>query len=186
MGVAHRIEQARALDGPAELLGSMVSKAFGSGRVRRGLSGSWLGHPAHPALIAGPLGCWTAASLLDLTGERDAARRLIGAGLLAAVPTVATGLSDWAGTAGAGRRVGLVHMTVNAAAATAYAFSWQARRRDSHGVGVVAALGGAAIAGFGGWLGGHLSYALGVGVDSKAFEAGGQNVRALRSNRVKP
>lgn len=185
VAVAQRIEQAEALDGPAELLASMVSKAFGSGRIRRGLSGSWLGHPAHPALIAGPLGCWTAASLLDFTGERQAARKLVGAGLLASVPAVATGLSDWAGTTGAERRVGLVHLTVNAAAATAYAVSWRARRRNSHGVGAAAALGGAAIAGFGGWLGGHLAYALGVGVDPRAFAAG-RNIRPLRSNRVTP
>ncbi|HET9076723.1 MAG TPA: Rieske (2Fe-2S) protein [Acidimicrobiales bacterium] len=170
--LAHRIEQAEVLDRPAGRISAAVSGPLADPSRRDALSGSWLGHPVHPALVALPLGCWSAASLMDLVGERMAARKLVAAGLLAAVPTAATGLSDWLDTAGAERRVGLVHMAANSAATVVYAASWRARRRDHHLRGAALGLLGAGLAGAGGWLGGHLSYALGVGVDTNAFDAG--------------
>ncbi|HEY3750415.1 MAG TPA: hypothetical protein VGL80_14545 [Pseudonocardiaceae bacterium] len=102
------------------------------------------------------------ATSLDLVGGaagRPAARRLIGLGLLAAGPTAAAGWSDWLDTEGAERRVGLVHATSNAVGLSAYALSWWQRRRG--GGGRAAGLAGAVALGVGGWLGGHLAYALG-------------------------
>ncbi len=171
-GLAHQIEAAEVLDKPAGWLSSAAGRALTPAGVRDALSGSWLGHPLHPALVATPLGCWTAASLMDLVGERTAGRRLTGAGLLSALPTAASGLSDWLDTSGAERRVGVVHMLSNTAAATVYTTSWMARRRGRHGLGAALGLLGLALAGAGGWLGGHLSYALGVGVDTNAFDTG--------------
>lgn len=171
-GLVHRVEAAEALDRPAGWLGTAVGRAVKRPGVRDALSGSWLGHPLHPALVAAPLGCWTAASLMDLAGERAAARRLVGAGLLAVLPAATTGLSDWLDTDGAERRVGMVHMISNTAAAAVYTGSWGSRRRGRHGLGAALGLLGAAVAGIGGWLGGHLTYALGVGVDTNAFDTG--------------
>lgn len=171
-GLAHRIERAEILDGPAEQIASAAKGPLGAPEVRTALSGSWLGHPLHPALIALPLGSWGAATLMDLVGERRAARKLVAMGLVAAAPTAVTGLSDWLHTTGAERRVGLVHMASNSAAAGAYLASWRARRREHHIRGAALSLAGAALAGVGGWLGGHLSYALGVGVDTNAFDTG--------------
>ena len=171
-GLAHRIEQAEGLDRPAGLVGDTAGRAISSPGLRQVLSGSWLGHPLHPALVALPIGCWGAATLMDLTGERRAARKLVALGLLSAGPTAASGLSDWLDTSGAERRVGLVHMAANTAAAALYLASWRARRRNRHLGGAALGLVGMALAGAGGWLGGHLSYALGVGVDTNAFDAG--------------
>lgn len=171
-GLAQRIEQAEVLDDPASRISSLARGPLGSPELRTALSGSWLGHPLHPALIALPLGCWTAASLMDLVGERKAARKLVALGLVGVAPTALTGLSDWMDTSGAERRVGLVHMFSNTAAAGTYFVSWRARRRGHHIRGAALSLAGAAMAGVGGWLGGHLSYALGVGVDTNAFDTG--------------
>lgn len=170
--LARQIEQAPALDEPAGWISSALSGVLSQPGRRNVLSGSWLGHPVHPALIALPIGCWSAATLMDLVREKKAARKLVGLGLLAAVPTAATGLSDWLDTDGAERRVGLVHMGANTAATVVYAASWRARRRKHHLRGAALGLLGMGLTGVGGWLGGHLSYALGVGVDTNAFDAG--------------
>jgi nitrite reductase/ring-hydroxylating ferredoxin subunit len=47
-----------------------------------------------------------------------------------------------------------------------------ARRRGRQATGIALSLVGATAVGVGGWLGGHLSYALGVGVDTTAFQRG--------------
>jgi nitrite reductase/ring-hydroxylating ferredoxin subunit len=124
-------------------------------------------------LIAGPIGLWTSAMLLDWTGGgHDAARRLVGAGVLAVAPTAASGWADWSelGSAKRPRRVGLVHAAANSATAVLYGASWLARRRGEHGRGRRLALAGAAGLAVGGYLGGHLAYAEGVGVNRNADE----------------
>jgi nitrite reductase/ring-hydroxylating ferredoxin subunit len=120
-----------------------------------------------------PIGSWLAATFLDFAGgraSRPAAQRLIAFGAVAALPTAFTGASDWVDTTGAERRVGLVHAAMNYTALATYTASWLARRRGRHTRGVALAIAGLSVLGIGGWLGGHLSYALGVGVDTTAFE----------------
>lgn len=168
--VADAVEGADGLDRPAGRLNDWVAARLPVS-ARGVLAGTWLGHPAHPFLVSAPIGCWTSASLLDAVGERRAAQALIGAGVLSVAPTAITGLSDWVDTSGAERRVGFVHLAVNALGTTVYASSWLARRRGHHGLGAALAVLGAALATGGGWLGGHLAYALGVGVDTNAFDA---------------
>ena len=133
-------------------------------------SGTFLGHPLHPLLVTVPIGSWTAAGVFDLVGDRKGAQRLVALGILGALPTMATGGSDWAYTNGAEQRVGLVHATSNSLTLGAYAISWWERHRGNHGRGVAWSVVGAATMGVGGWLGGHLSYALGVGIDTTAFQ----------------
>ncbi|WCO68303.1 non-heme iron oxygenase ferredoxin subunit [Iamia majanohamensis] len=169
------LEHATALDRPADAVAGAVGSWLGPGRVKDLLSGTWFGHAVHPALVAVPIGAWITASWLDAFGgpdSRPAARTAVGFGTLAAVPAVLTGGSDWAEVDGAERRVGFVHALANSAAVGLYAGSWQARRRGRHAVGVGLALAGAGLAGAGGWLGGHLTYAAGVGVDTTAFLSG--------------
>lgn len=144
----------------------------GTDIVRDVLSGTGLGHPLHPALVLGPLGCWAGALTADLTGERGAARKLTGVGLLLALPAGATGLADWTDTTGAEQRVGFVHLIANTTAAGLYFASWRARCRNAHAIGVAFGLAGAVTAASAGWLGGHLAYAMGVGVDTNAFDGG--------------
>jgi nitrite reductase/ring-hydroxylating ferredoxin subunit len=93
----------------------------------------------------------------------------VGVGAIAAVPATLTGASDWADTLGAERRIGAIHAAANYAAIVVYLASWTARRRGRHGVGVGLSAAGAGLIGVSGWLGGHLSYAAGVGVDTTAF-----------------
>ncbi|MDQ6838519.1 MAG: DUF2231 domain-containing protein, partial [Actinomycetota bacterium] len=168
--LADRLERSDWLSRMAAPVHGPVLAAARPGRLRDVLSGSWLGHPVHPFLVATPIGCWTSAHLLDLTGRPESAQTLVGAGVLAAVPTAVTGLSDWADTTGAEQRVGFAHLVLNTAATACYAGSWWARRRGRSGV--TPAVAGGVLATVAGWLGGHLAYSLGVGVDTNAFAGG--------------
>jgi nitrite reductase/ring-hydroxylating ferredoxin subunit len=122
------------------------------------------------------MGSWTSAVLLDLVGGKDsrtAADLLIGAGLVSAVPTVATGYSDWADTEPGNdpvRRIGFIHAAFNATAVLLFGASLGARAGGSRGRGKLLALLGLSSVGVGGYLGGHLTYAEGVGVDMTTFE----------------
>jgi len=174
--LTRKLEQARALDPVVNGVGKVVGTVLPRGPVKDVLHGTWLGHQLHPMLIAAPIGMWSSALLLDLTageGGRRAARRLVGAGVLAVVPTAASGLADWSelGSAKRPKRVGLVHAAANSATTAVYAASWLARRRGDHARGRTLAAVGAVGLGLGGYLGGHLSYAQGVGVNRNADEA---------------
>ena len=173
------LERTQALDGVAAQLNRVIAKAARPGVARDVLSGTWIGHPLHPLLVTAPIGCWTSVSFLDLVGDRRAAQTLTGAGVLCVLPTAAAGLSDWLDTSGPERRVGFAHLAVNTLATGCYGLSWLARRRRNQGVGVLLAVVGAALASGAGWLGGHLTYALGVGVDTNAFDAPGVDWTAL-------
>ncbi|SNQ50884.1 putative Rieske Fe-S membrane protein [Frankia canadensis] len=171
--VLERLERRRELDPVAERVAGFWSARLRSPRARDVLSGRALGHPLHPAAVILPAGTLLSATLLDLTGGarvRPAARRLVGIGLLSAAPAALAGWSDWLDTAGAERRVGLVHATSNIIGIGCYAASFWARLRGRRGV--LAGLAGASALGVGGWLGGHLAYAQGVGVDTTAFQHG--------------
>jgi nitrite reductase/ring-hydroxylating ferredoxin subunit/uncharacterized membrane protein len=171
--VLDRIEKAAWLDRIADASQAVLHAVYRPGLVKDAASGTPLGHPVHPLLVTVPIGSWVSASFLDLvggTGSRTAARRLIAFGAVMAVPAAATGASDWSDTSGAERRVGLVHSAANYTALGLYGGSWLARRQGRQATGVaLAALGGTVLT-VSGWLGGHLSYALGVGVDTTAFQ----------------
>jgi nitrite reductase/ring-hydroxylating ferredoxin subunit len=109
--------------------------------------------------------------LLDIAHQAPAAsRRLLGAGVLAALPAAAAGLSDWIDTDDAEQRVGLVHGFGNLVGIACMAGSWFRRRSGAGGRGL--SFTGMVMVSFSGWLGGHLSYAMGVGVDTNAFHTG--------------
>ncbi len=168
-----RLESAEVLDQPAEVLSGLIAKAVPPGPIKDLLSGTLIGHPVHPMLVTVPIGAWVSVSVLDFVGgkgSRDAARKLVALGALSALPTAATGASDWSDTLGAERRVGLVHAVGNYAALGVYGLSYLARRRGRHARGKMLALVGAGLLAATGYLGGHLSYAYGVGVDTTAFQ----------------
>jgi nitrite reductase/ring-hydroxylating ferredoxin subunit/uncharacterized membrane protein len=173
--LAEAVGRLEALDGPAEAWARKVRGALDPGPVKDALSGTWLGHPLHPLLTDIPIGTWSSATMLDLVGgrrARPASERLIGIGLLAAVPTSITGSNDWADTTPADdsvRRIGAVHAVANSLAMLLYGASLAARRRRRHRRGVVLGLMGSGALVVGGHLGGHLSYDKGVGVDQTAF-----------------
>ena len=178
--VVATIENADALDGPADRLAAGVDGVL-KPSVRSALSGAWLGYPVHPLLVTAPIGAWVSASALDATkGNEVAARRLVGLGIVCAAGAAVTGLSDWRGITGRARRVGLVHMTANTAALVLYFASWRARVAGRHRRGAVLALVGATLLSGGGYLGGHLTYALGANVDPNE-RAGSAPSEALRA-----
>lgn len=171
--LAGKVEQAKALDPVVKGADAVVSRVLPRGPVKNALHGTWLGHALHPMLIALPIGLWSGGMLLDWTGgDRRAARRMIGAGVLAVAPTAASGWADWSelGSAKRPRRVGVVHAVANLATASLYAQSWLARRRGDESRGRMLALAGAGGLAVGGYLGGHLAYAEAVGVNRNADE----------------
>jgi nitrite reductase/ring-hydroxylating ferredoxin subunit/uncharacterized membrane protein len=166
-----RAEQDERLDNLARPLADAVGKARSPAVVDL-ISGSWLGHPLHPVLTDLPIGFWTSAWVLDLVGgrrRRAAAQTLVGLGVLSAIPTAITGLSDWSDTVGGTRRIGVVHAAANTAALGLYTSSWLARRRGRHATGVMLGFAGAAAATLAAYFGGHLVYRTGTGVDVNAF-----------------
>ncbi|HEU4900101.1 MAG TPA: Rieske 2Fe-2S domain-containing protein [Actinomycetota bacterium] len=170
-----RLERAEVLDEPAEALVKIVGPATRPRVVKNALSGTWLGHRFHPLMVPLPIGFWTGALLFDLIATRRArwaADTLVGAGIVAAVPTAAAGLSDWADAEPDGRRVGLVHATCNTLALLCYSSSLAARLLGWRKAGVGLGLAGATAISAGGYLGGHLSYVQAVGVEKRRFAGG--------------
>jgi nitrite reductase/ring-hydroxylating ferredoxin subunit len=132
------------------------------GRARDALYGVWLGHPLHPVLVQVPTGTWLSASLLDAwPGNERASRRLVLAGLAAAVPAALAGAADWSEQHEQQMRVGLVHAVANTAAAALYAASVAAPARRARGL----RLAGLAVAGAGAFLGGHIAYRQSAGAN---------------------
>jgi nitrite reductase/ring-hydroxylating ferredoxin subunit/uncharacterized membrane protein len=161
------------LDPFADWLGAMVVRLTRRGAVKSALSGTWLGHPLHPVLTDVPIGLFTAAGVLDLVGGRrtdDATNALTVFGLLAVAPTAVTGLSDWADTVGPEKRLGLVHALANAGGSSLLAAAVLNRRAGNRTVAHVFNLAGLSAIAMGGYLGGHLVFGRGIGVDHNVFE----------------
>ena len=169
--VVSTIEEMGGLDKVSEPYAGFVGRLTGNKAVKNILSGTFLGHPIHPVLSDVPIGAYAMATVLDLTGaDAAAARRLVGVGILASVPTAATGASDWSDSYGAEQRVGLVHAAANSAATVLQVASWVARGKGRHSTGRLLSLAGVGLTAGAGYLGGHLSFVKGVGVNHTAFE----------------
>lgn len=171
--VIRRLEEAEALDRIAKPVVAIVGRAVRPRVVRNLLSGTNVGHPLHPMLTDVPIGAWTMSALLDTVGGRTAERAadlLVATGVLAAVPTAASGLNDWSDTYGSDTRVGLVHAALNTTSLTLYAASLTSRARGRRGAGKVLGLSGLGVLLAGSYLGGHLSFVKGVNVNRTAWE----------------
>lgn len=165
-----RVERAAELDGAAATVQGWLRKAVPSGPAEDVLRGEPLGHPLHPALVLLPIGAWASGIVADVLGEPAAARKLTAVGCVAAVPAALAGGVDWLSTDGPARRVGLVHGAVNDSALVLFTMSWRARRRGRRGRGLLLSLLGGGLISAAGWLGGHLAYSMGVGVDTADFQ----------------
>jgi nitrite reductase/ring-hydroxylating ferredoxin subunit/uncharacterized membrane protein len=168
--ITERLEHAAVLDPVAEAEVRAIRAILPHGAPTDALSGTPTQHPLHPPLITMPIGAWTLSGVFDLLGDRRTARRLVGFGCLSALPAAATGAADFSSTKDAERRVGFVHGLLNGAALLSYLMSWRARRRDRWLRGVAWSSAGFAVLSASGWLGGHLAYSLGVGVDTTVFQ----------------
>jgi nitrite reductase/ring-hydroxylating ferredoxin subunit/uncharacterized membrane protein len=177
----------------AEPLQKLAREAFvgDAGReVKNFLHGTWLGHPLHPALTDIPVGAWTAALALDalegMSGRKEcgsAADLAIGVGLIGAVGSAVTGITDWSETGGAGSaaRTGLVHGLLNVVATGLYATSLVMRkRRKSRQSGIAVSMLGYAVASTAAYLGGHLVFGEQIGVDHTATANAGEPKKFTR------
>jgi nitrite reductase/ring-hydroxylating ferredoxin subunit/uncharacterized membrane protein len=173
------ISRQPGLEELADVLQKAVRAAFpgDAGReLKNALHGTWLGHPLHPAITDIPLGAWTVALVLDamesLSGRREfreSADAAVALGLLGAVGSAITGLTDWSETDDRGKRVGAVHGLLNVAAASMYATSYAMRKRKSSRQSAVAlSMLGYATGMIAAYLGGHLVFGEQIGVDHTA------------------
>jgi nitrite reductase/ring-hydroxylating ferredoxin subunit/uncharacterized membrane protein len=173
---ATAVGETEALDPPARRILELTHRAIRPGPLRDAASGTFLGHALHPLMTDVPIGTWTSALILDMIGGRSsegAARRLIGTGIAASLPTALTGAVEWTDSAdgrASTRRIGLVHAAANVTALGLFCASYLRRRRG--GRGRFSALAGGAALAVGGHLGGHLSYVNGEGVAVTSFESG--------------
>ncbi len=140
-----------------------MARLIRPGKARDALHGVWLGHPLHPVLVQVSAGAWLSASIVDFTaGDDRAARQLVTAGLIAAVPAALAGTADWSEQHEQQMRVGVVHAAGNIAASSLYGASLLSRGpRLGRGL----RLAGLAVVSASGLLGGHISFRLAGGAN---------------------
>jgi nitrite reductase/ring-hydroxylating ferredoxin subunit/uncharacterized membrane protein len=162
MRLISRLEQESRLDA-AVSAGQRVARLIRPGTVRDALHGVWLGHPVHPMLVQATTGAWLSASILDLTGaDEKAARRLVAAGIGAAVPAALAGAADWSEQHEQQMRVGVIHAAGNITALGLYAASLAQRGPRAARL---LRLAGLAVVSASGLLGGHISFRLAGGAN---------------------
>lgn len=140
----------------------------GAPQLKDALRGKWLGHALHPVLTDVTIGNYTAAFLLDITRRPDmesAADYLLALGILGAVGTAATGTADWSTVKGRARQVGVVHALTNVTALALYVSSLVLRRTGKRKAGIALSFMAGGIASLAGYLGGHLVFTDGIGID---------------------
>jgi nitrite reductase/ring-hydroxylating ferredoxin subunit len=167
--ILKRLEQAKSLDTVSDRLQKTVMDLIRPQGLRDLLHGTWLGHPLHPVLVQVPVGAFLSAAVMDLVpGGRKAATTLIGVGVASAPPAFAAGWTDWSEMTKDRRRVGLVHASTNAVAIGLYIGSLAARLSGNTARGKALAFAGLSMAGAGAYLGGHIAYAQGGGMNHAA------------------
>lgn len=164
------------LDKQAEVLKQATEPLFGPDApagIKDALYGTWLGHPLHPAMTDVPIGAWTATTALDLLGYERAADATLKLGVLGAAGSAVTGVAQWYDLQNQEepRRLGVLHASMNTVALGVYVASWVLRERGQRNAGIATALAGYGIASTSAWIGGHLSFTLGIGVSRNAFDS---------------
>jgi nitrite reductase/ring-hydroxylating ferredoxin subunit/uncharacterized membrane protein len=145
------------------------------------LNGVWLGHSLHAVLVDIVLGAATAALLLDLLrivagveGLETATTWAVGLAWLAGIGALLTGLTDFKDTApdSVTRDVSGLHGVINIAGLGGFAFSTMQRINGNHDAAFWGLLVGYAIITVGSYIGGHVVYKYGYGVNANAFSRG--------------
>ena len=134
-----RLERWTGLDPVVRGVEPFAGRIVANERLRRVLHGDATGIPLHIISTDLPLGAWWMAQFLDLfpdDGMRRASTRLVGLGVVAALPTALTGWAEWARADCGTRRVGIVHAAANAVSTLIFLGSWAARSRRRHDLGV--------------------------------------------------
>jgi nitrite reductase/ring-hydroxylating ferredoxin subunit/uncharacterized membrane protein len=176
-----RIGRQEWLDRPSYRFENVLSFGYNTlggarNQVTNVLNGVWLGHPVHPplaSLASGVLGTTVALDAYQFTVGRRAhsidaahfAQHALALGIMANLGAAATGVTDWQHTHESDRRVGMVHGVLNLSATALYVWSWTQRRQGRHLRAAVGSGVGYAISLGSGYLGGHLVFASGIGMD---------------------
>jgi nitrite reductase/ring-hydroxylating ferredoxin subunit/uncharacterized membrane protein len=196
-GIAEVVNQQTWLDPISDLVQHWIEQAYAASgpigtRMKGILSGTWLGHPLHPAITDIPLGSWTASAVLDVAEAATGDQRLgrgadatLVVGLVAALGAAVTGLSDWHYTTDRQRRVGIAHGLLNLSATGLYAVSWALRAGGKRGGGRAVAFAGYAVGVFSAWLGGDLVYDQHLGVNHAPETAPEAFVAVLRDSELR-
>jgi nitrite reductase/ring-hydroxylating ferredoxin subunit/uncharacterized membrane protein len=178
-----RVAAQPELDRVAKPIGDAVVAAYRNAgdvgmAVKNAFHGVWLEHPLHPALTSIPLGAWTTTVALDakaaVSGDESYSRAAdfaLGVGLVGAVGSAVTGLTDWSETDGRAKRIGLVHGLLNVAATAMMATAYVLRRRNDRRAGQACTLAGVAVATVSGYLGGDLVFGERIGVTHAVADA---------------
>lgn len=154
-------------------LTKIISKNTQPRVIKNTLSGTWLGHQLHPMVTDLPIGAWLSAAVLDAFSKgtpNPSSKRLVGFGILAAIPAAATGSTDWSDTTGTEQRVGFIHAVANSAALALQGISYLRRRQGKQKSAMALSTVALGITAFAGYLGGHLTLRRGTGVDHTAFQ----------------
>jgi nitrite reductase/ring-hydroxylating ferredoxin subunit/uncharacterized membrane protein len=136
------------------------------------LHGTWLGHPLHPVLIEITVGSFALSTLFDVfslfnrsRSVKDTADALAKVGVISAVPTALTGMTDYSGIKQDAVAHGTLHAMTNTIGLAAYLVSLRAKSQRARGTGILFSLLGMGVLTFSAWLGGELVYRLRVGVN---------------------
>ncbi len=173
-----RIARNTDLDPLADAIGPAMRKALDSagplGPFADVLHGTPLGHPLHPAASDIPIGAWSLAAIFDAleasgkTAYAPASDLAIGVGLAGAVVAIASGWAEWSDTKDDPRRLGLAHAMINAVGFNLYIASLALRLRGNRSAGLATSFAGYAFASFAAYLGGELSFGMGLGTKHTA------------------
>jgi nitrite reductase/ring-hydroxylating ferredoxin subunit/uncharacterized membrane protein len=174
------IEKQEWLGKVADAVQPLILDAFKAGgeagqQLKNILHGTWLGHPLHPVLTDIPVGAWSLAAIFDtleLTGSKKykkAADVSVAVGLVGALGSAVTGLTDWSGTDGKKRKIGLMHAMLNVTGTALYGTSLALRSKNkTRDTGIALSFAGLGIVSLAAYLGGHLVFGEQVGVDHTA------------------
>jgi uncharacterized membrane protein len=154
-----RVEESDRLDPAVAAVEPVAARLVASQRLRSLFHGNATGIPLHIIYTDVPFGALFGALFLDLFRDRStrrAATRMVGLGVVGAVPTAITGWAEWALADRGTRRIGILHATANALGALIFLGSWIARLKDRHELGVRLGRVGGMVLICGGMLGGYM------------------------------
>jgi nitrite reductase/ring-hydroxylating ferredoxin subunit/uncharacterized membrane protein len=143
--------------------------------VKDFLNGTWLGHPAHPAVTDIPIGALLVVVVLDVVGQGTAAWWALVVALIAFLGAAVTGLADYTDTDGTARTRATTHATVMVIGLVVALVSLVVRDGGAATGPLVLGTGLAAflIVTAGAFIGGDVVFALGNMVSRHAFRGPG-------------
>lgn len=188
-GIAQSIvDQQKWLDTLSGIIQPPISDLFANageaGRIIKDLlNGVWLGHPLHPVITDVPIGAWTMTQVLDLLsmasgGDANldvASDVTLGAGIIAALGAVVTGITDWSDIdQNPRKRMGMAHAVINVAGLALNVSSLGLRLGGKRRRGLARTLsaGGYGLTALAAFVAGELVFNLGTSINRNAWTDG--------------